>query len=56
MTLSEVLDGAFSICRAHFGELVEIVAVVLVPVQLVALVALLGRTRIESVDAPARHQ
>ena len=42
MTLSEVLNGAFSICREHFGELVRIVAVVLVPAQLVTLVALLA--------------
>lgn len=42
MTLSEILDGAFSVCRAHFGELVKTVAVVLVPAQLLGLIILLA--------------
>jgi len=42
MTLSEVLNGAFSICRAHFGDLMKTVAVVLVPAQLIGLIVLLA--------------
>ncbi len=41
MTLSEILDGAISLYRAHFAELVATVSLVVVPVQLVALVVLL---------------
>ena len=41
MTLSEILDGAISIVRAHFTDLVKIVAVVLVPVQVIGFIILL---------------